>query len=222
MFRHPDLFNLHKDCCRGLKSCGAHGGTFSRDHTLSLINYTMYSGDKLPLRKFFWFTIRHFGQHSGGEFGQRMQNVNTYAAMMLVLGGWYYLLGLLLSLLTIPALHFAAKKLEVGYRIILATEFAWVYYLNYPKLLCPLLRCIPQMCYKRQPSNLYYEVITAIIDGRDPTYLTPLATKLIWEQQLYGTDDSWYFTNPDDGRKGTGVDGQYILALINTYKCGRG
>jgi hypothetical protein len=219
MFRHPDIYAQHKDCCTGLTSCNGHETTFSRDHTISLINYTIFSGDKAPLRKFFWFTIRNFGQHSGGTIGQRMQNVNTYASMCLALGGAYYLLGLLLSLLTIPALYFAAKNLEIGYRVILAAEFALVYYMTYPKFLTPILRCIPRMCYKRQPSNLYYEVVTAIIDGRYPSYLGPMATTYAWRQQMSGLDGLWLWTDPESGRKGTGVDVQYIQELIRGKVC---
>jgi hypothetical protein len=214
MYRHPDLKAAHEVCCAGNQTCGDHAGTFSRDHTLSIVHYTIFSGDKVPLHKFFWYTIRNFGQHSGGTIGQRMQNVNTYASMLLALGGAYYIFGLLLSFLTIPALYLAAKKLEIGYRVILAAEFAFIYYMTYPKFLTPILRCIPRMCYKRQPSNLYYEVVTAIIDGRDPAYLAPMATTYAWRQQMSGIDDLWLWSDTDGNRKGTGIDVAYIQKLI--------
>jgi hypothetical protein len=214
MFRHPEMKERHEMCCAGTATCGEHGGTMSRDHTVSLINYTIFSKDKEPLRKFFWFTIRNFGRHSGGSIGQSMQNVNSYASMLLALGGAYYIFGLLLSFLTIPALYLAAKKLEIGYRVILAAEFALIYYMTYPKFLTPILRCIPRMCYKRQPSNLYYEVVTAIIDGRDPAYLAPMATTYAWRQQMSGIDDLWLWSDTDGNRKGTGVDVAYIQKLI--------
>jgi len=218
MYRHPDLKLEHEHCCAGTLTCGHHSGTYSRDHTVALCNYTVFTGDKEPLRKFFWFTIRNFGQHSGGSFGQRMQNLNTYAAMCLALGGIYYILGLLLSLLCLPALYLAAKNLEVGYRIIMSTEFALLFYILYPKFMRPLLRPIPRMCYKRQCHNLYYEVVAAIIDGRDPSYLGPMASTYAWRQQMSGVDDSWLWTNPESGRKGTGVDVAYVKALIVKYK----
>ena len=214
MFRHPEMKERHEICFAGTATCGEHGGTMSRDHTVSLINYTIFSKDKEPLRKFFWFTIRNFGRHSGGSIGQSMQNVNSYASMLLALGGAYYIFGLLLSFLTIPALYLAAKKLEIGYRVILAAEFALIYYMTYPKFLTPILRCIPRMCYKRQPSNLYYEVVTAIIDGRDPAYLAPMATTYAWRQQMSGIDDLWLWSDTDGNRKGTGVDVAYIQKLI--------
>ena len=219
MFRHPTVYDAHKDCCTGLTSCQGHITQFSRDHTVSLINYTIFSKDKEPLRKFFWFTIRNFGRHSGGSIGQSMQNVNTYASMLLALGGAYYIFGLLLSFLTIPALYLAAKKLEIGYRVILAAEFALIYYMTYPKFLTTILRCIPRMCYKRQPSNLYYEVVTAIIDGRDPAYLAPMATTYAWRQQMSGIDDLWLWSDTDGNRKGTGVDVQYVQELIRGKVC---
>ena len=218
MYRHPDLKAKHEVCCAGTTTCGDHGGTLSRDHTVSLIFYTLYSGDKEPLRKFFWFTIRNFGQHSGGTIGQRMQNVQSYAAMLLALGDAYYIFGLLLSLLALPVLYLSAKKLDIGYRLVMVAEYALLYWLTYPKWFRPTLKGLPIICYKRQPTNLYYEVVTAMCEGRNPSYLTPLANQISWNQALHGVDESWYFTNPDDGRKGTGIEGQYILALIKDYE----
>jgi len=217
MYRHPDLKAEHEVCCAGNRTCGGHGGTFSRDHTIALCNYTVFSEDKVPLRKFFWYTVRNFGRHSGGTIGQSMQNFNTYASMLLCLGGAYYIFGLLLSLFCLPFLYLSAKNLAVGYRIIMTTEIALLFYMLYPKFLTPLLRPIPRMCYKRQPSNLYYWVCTAIIDGRNPGYLRTMAMKCMWNQHMYGTDDSWLWTDTDDGRKGTGVDVAYIFALISKY-----
>lgn len=217
MYRHPDFYTKHVGCGVGNHGCDSHECTMSRDHTIALCNYSLFSQDLTPLRRFFWYCIRHFGRMGPGTMGQSMQNLNTLACMLLALGGFGYVIGLVLALISLPFLYLSGIKLEVGYRTIMVSEIILIYWLTMPKLFKPLLTPVAKAVYLRQPANCYYKLVYFLCANIN-TYEIVSENDTFMHKQVDGLDDSWVWTNPCDGRKGTGVDVAYLYALISRYK----
>ena len=217
MFRHPERREQHGVCCAENHTCGSVSGTLSRDHTIALCNYSLFSQDLTPLRRFFWYCIRHFGRMGPGTMGQSMQNLNTLACMLLTLGGFGYVIGLVLALISLPFLYLSGTKLEVGYRTIMVSEIILIYWLTMPKLFKPLLTPVAKAVYVRQPANCYYKLVYFLCANIN-TYEIVSENDTFMHKQVERLDSSWLWTNPGDGRKGTGVDVAYLYALISRYK----
>lgn len=217
------------DCAKHIRACQRPDGsifrhpnlpesTLSRDHTISLCNYTTFSQDKEPLRKFFWYCVRHGGKMCPGSVGQSMQNLYTWTCMLMALGGFYRFIGTCLSLICVLFLPISAKFLPVGWRLIMVSEYILIFRLNTPRVLHYLYHFVSKMVLKRQDCNLFYEVVDNICTHTDSEYLTPRVNTCKMTQDWLGCDNSWLWCDPRDGRHGTGVDVQYILALIKHYK----
>jgi hypothetical protein len=137
--------------------------------------------------------------------------------MLLTLGGAYYLIGLVLALISLPLLYLSGIKLEVGYRTIMVSEIILIYWLTIPKFVRPLLTPVAKAVYLRQPANCYYKVVYYLCAGLDPSSIVSEVDTYL-QRQAVKLDDSWLWTNPTDGRYGTGVDVAYLYKLISTYK----
>jgi hypothetical protein len=106
----------------------------------------------------------------------------------------------------------------------MVSEIILIYWLTMPKLFRPLLTPVAKAVYLRQPANCYYKLVYFLCANIN-TYeiVLPLGAIVpevdtFMHKQVDGLDSSWLWTNPCDGRKGTGVDVAYLYALISRYK----
>jgi hypothetical protein len=209
MYRHPQIKLEHADHSQGVTGCEDHSCTFSRDHTISFLNYTLFFNDRTPLKRFWLFLLRHGFQHSNGTVGQRYQNLNTIMCILVVLYGF---IGLFLWPFCAPALYIAARKQRIGYRLVMVAEICLLLRLALPKVWIPGLKQISATCFARQPVNTYYGAV-AMLCGNKVDINSLYKQLLIYEAK--GKDDSWLWSDPEDGRLGTGVDRAYVRWLLN-------
>ena len=216
MYRHPDILLAHIGHGTGNKGCAEHSCSFSRDHTIALCNYTVFSKDNEVLKKFFWHCIRHGGRMGPGNMGQSMQNVNTFAAMLLSIGGIYAIPGFILALICVPFLFMASHKLPIGYKLIMVAEFTLIFTLTTYKCFHWIWALLAKSVLKRQPDNLYYQVVNSLTTNKKVTdgMYRQLNTHK-FNQLKDGHDGSWLWNDPfEPGRQGTGIDVKYVEAIM--------
>ncbi len=213
MLRHPDRLDTCTKCHGDIVNkygertrCDDHCD-FSRDHVVSLCFYSLWTNDPEHARKFLWYIIPRFGKFGSGSMGQSMINLPALAALMLA--AKIPLIGDILYLICLIYFYISSAYTTVGYRLILNAEHALIMerFTGIPKF---LVQPIYWNCYRRQKSNLFYEFLYY---GQ----LTTLGEKRLWNywdnwKSQYGTK-GWLWTDPSDGRKGTGADIAYLLWL---------
>jgi len=216
MYRHPDILLAHIGCGNGNNGCTEHSCSFSRDHTIALCNCTIFSKDNEVLKKFFWHCVRHFGRMGPGTMGQSMQNVNTIATMLLSIGGIYAIPGFILALICMPFLYLASRRLPIGYKLIMVAEFTLIFTLTTHKCFHWIWALLAKSVLKRQPSNLYYQIVEKITTHQKTTQLMRHSLDMYKYIQLRdGHDGLWLWNDPtESGRQGTGIDVAYAEALM--------
>jgi len=186
-FRHPDF----------PESC------FSRDHLISVCNFTMWSGDREPLRKFLRYSLSHGFKVAEGSLTHGYLTPVVLAAILRVLGHTFF--AALLDVLNWPVLVLSAFILPAGFQRILLIEHsiirmntgAW----RYPWML------LARLVLKREPANLFYRIVCG-----EANELDAVAYRDAFPRDRLG--GVWHWNNPTDPtREATGVDLDYAIAL---------
>lgn len=199
------------DCAEHVRACQRPDGSFfrhptmpnsdySRDHIVSLCNYTFWSKDREPLSKFLKYILKNKGRFCQGTVGQSMINPIILSTVLSVLG--YKIVPFLLDLLNWPVLLLEAKFTKIGYRLILISEVALLKSMNskYPAV----WKFIIEACRKREPENLWYKALTG-----KASYDEVVGYKNSFPSDKLGGEWHWN----EVGRKATGVDLQYLVSL---------
>lgn len=190
-FRHPDMPD----------------SGFSRDHIVSLCFYSMWSGDREPLRKFLVYCLKNWGKFSSGSIGQSMLNPIVLAAMLAILG--YKRLAWCLNVFNFPVLLLEAKFTRLGYRAILVSEVALIALLTSGD---NSWRLIFDILHKREPANLWYAVLAGKASAEDAEHYRENFPK----ERLGGV---WHWNSAEQGRAATGVDLEFLPELARRLSC---
>jgi hypothetical protein len=205
LLRHSDRLNeyLRADAIGKLDE----RYSYSRDHSISLCWYSLWSGDTSIARKFLWWSIKGLGRFCPGTVGQGCHNPGSFAALLLASG--FKLLGTLLYLVYLPWLLLTVGRSPAGYVLVLYSEHAIIMG-KFSYIPWAWVRPILIKCYEKERCNMWYELWAT---GSLSTVSKVRLLKL-WHNWVpaYGKG-GWLFTYPTDGRRGTGIDLVYLLYL---------
>jgi len=167
--------------------------SFSRDHTLSLCWYSLWSGDMSPLQKISRYASSHWLKiGKEGSYSQHGLTPNVMWAMHSVCKfyrdnsmPWYYKTWPSVSIAAIQLA--SAKSVKVGYRLNLCGELSLIARITgqwngtWQKVI--------DTCVERHPENLYY----LYIQGK--TSETYIRAQLAREVAAYQPSDQWCWNN---------------------------
>jgi hypothetical protein len=202
------------DCAAHVRACQRENGSFfrhpdypdsdfSRDHLISVCNFTMWSGDRDPLRKFFRYTISHGFKVANGSLTHGHLTPVVLAAILRVLGHTFF--AVLLDVLNYPVLILSAFILPAGYQRILLVEHsiirmhtgAW----RWPWMI------LARIVLKHETNNIFYRIVC-----EEAAKLEAISYRDCFPRDRIGGE--WHWNNPTDPqRTATGIDLEYAIAL---------
>jgi hypothetical protein len=202
------------DCAAHVRACQREDGSFfrhpdypesdwSRDHTVSICFYTLWSGDREPLRKFLRYSLSHGFKVAEGSLTHGYLTPVVLVAMLRVLGHTFF--AALLDVLNWPVLVLSAFILPAGYQRILLVEHALIRMQTgawrYPWML------LARLVLKREQTNLFYRIVC-----REANELDAVAYRDAFPRDRLG--GVWHWNNSVElNRPATGVDLDYAIAL---------
>lgn len=202
------------DCTSHIRACQRDDGSFfrhpdfpdsdfSRDHVVSICFYTLWSGDREPLRKFLAYTLKSGGKVAEGSLTHGYLTPVVLAAILRVLGHTF--LATLLDVLNWPVLVLSALFLKPSYRLILLAEHALIRLQTgawrWPWML------LARLVLKKEPGNLFYRIVCG-----DASEIDAIGYRDAFPRDRLG--GVWHWNNPTDPqRPATGVDLEYLVHL---------
>jgi hypothetical protein len=202
------------DCATHVRACQKEDGSFfrhpdypdsghSRDHVVSICFYTLWSGDREPLRKFLRYSLSHGFKVAEGSLTHGYLTPVVLAAILRVLGHAFF--AALLDVLNWPVLVLSAFILPAGYQRILLVEHALIRMQTgawrYPWML------LARLVLKREPTNLFYRIVCG-----EANELDAIAYRDAFPRARLG--GVWHWNNSVElNRPATGVDLDYAIAL---------
>jgi hypothetical protein len=215
MFRHPSRLDTWRRLDFANGAVEPEICNFSRDHLISLVFGALWSKNpelQSVCRSFLWFILKNKGRMCPGPVGQSMVNLGALAALLMAIGGMFWVLGSLLYLLYLPWLLVAVNFTERGYKLILCVEHA---VLMFRFGIAPYWAVAPifRKAFKTEPKNLFYEFWAC----KGLSSIGKIRLKKMWENwKPYCGKYGWAFT--EAGRPGTGVDILYLMKLSGVLK----